>query len=246
MTIVLGADGHDLTVDATSAPRPPQLAIEPRHPLAIRWLHWINVPFLTLMTWSGLMLAWADDAKELHLFGRTITLFPDGFYQALNVRFRLAEGLAWHLNAAWIFTINGLLYVGYLTFTRGWGHVLPRRGALRDSVLVVLHDLHLRDEAPRSDGYNAAQRFAYTAVIAMGVLAVLTGLAIGKSARFAFLTSLFGGYRRARGIHFALAITFAAFVVIHVLQVVRAGWSNARAMVVGHVVVDHADVEHGS
>jgi hypothetical protein len=33
--------------------------LEKKHPLAIRWFHWINFPLLGLMIWSGLLIYWA-------------------------------------------------------------------------------------------------------------------------------------------------------------------------------------------
>ena len=33
--------------------------LERKHPLAIRWFHWINFPLLALMIWSGAMIYWA-------------------------------------------------------------------------------------------------------------------------------------------------------------------------------------------
>ena len=56
--------------------------IEEKHPLAIRWFHWISFPLLFLMIWSGLLVYWANDIYRVGL-GR-ITLFrffPDWFYQ---------------------------------------------------------------------------------------------------------------------------------------------------------------------
>jgi hypothetical protein len=41
----------------------------------------------------------------------------------------------------------------------------------------------------------------------------------------------------ARLEHFALTIGYVLFFVIHITQVVRAGWSNFRAMVIGVEVV---------
>jgi PAS domain S-box-containing protein len=32
-----------------------------KHPLAIRWFHWVNFPLLALMIWSGLWIYWAND-----------------------------------------------------------------------------------------------------------------------------------------------------------------------------------------
>ncbi len=30
-----------------------------KHPLAIRWFHWINFPLLAVMIWSGTLIYWA-------------------------------------------------------------------------------------------------------------------------------------------------------------------------------------------
>ena len=34
--------------------------LERKHPLAIRWFHWINFPILAVMVWSGLLIYWAN------------------------------------------------------------------------------------------------------------------------------------------------------------------------------------------
>jgi hypothetical protein len=36
-----------------------------KHPLATRWFHWINFPVLAIMTWSGLLIYWANDVYRL-------------------------------------------------------------------------------------------------------------------------------------------------------------------------------------
>ena len=36
-----------------------------KHPLAVRWFHWLNVPLLALMIWSGLMIYWANQHTAL-------------------------------------------------------------------------------------------------------------------------------------------------------------------------------------
>lgn len=33
-----------------------------KHPLSIRWTHWINFPVLFLMMWSGMLILWANDS----------------------------------------------------------------------------------------------------------------------------------------------------------------------------------------
>ena len=85
--------------------------------------------------------------------------------------------------------------------------------------------------------FNAAQKFAYCGVIAMGAGSLLTGLAILKPVQLSWLTSLCGGYPTARAIHFILTLGYVGFFVIHITQVIKAGWNNFRAMVTGYEVV---------
>ena len=39
-----------------------------KHPLAIRWFHWINFPVLALMIWSGTLILWANDVYATQLY----------------------------------------------------------------------------------------------------------------------------------------------------------------------------------
>ena len=88
-----------------------------KHPLAIRWFHWINFPVLAIMIWSGLLIYWANDVYAIKIGGRQlIKFFPKSFYEALHVPFHLAEGMAYHFLFMWLFFINGLLYVLYTIY----------------------------------------------------------------------------------------------------------------------------------
>jgi thiosulfate reductase cytochrome b subunit len=219
--------------------------IEEKHPLAIRWFHWISFPLLSLMIWTGLLIYWANDVYRLGL-GR-ITLFrffPDWFYNSLGLPQRLAEGMALHFFFMWLFVANGVAYVLYLAISGEWRKVLPDRHSLRDAVLVTLHDLHLRREAPPQGIYNGAQRIAYTAVIVMAMGSVITGLAIYKPAQLSWLTRLLGGYPMARWEHFWLMAGFVGFFAVHISQVIRAGWDNFRSMVAGFSLVQDREVRH--
>jgi thiosulfate reductase cytochrome b subunit len=213
--------------------------IVPKHPLAIRWMHWINFPVLAVMIWSGLLIYWANDVYKIHL-GHTVIFgfFPESFYKTLNLSRRLAEGMAFHFVFMWVFFLNGLIYVLYTLFSGEWRYLFPDRHSFKEAWLVLLHDLHLRKTAPRQLKYNGAQKIAYTAIIVMGLGSVLTGLAIYKPAQFHWLTALFGGYGNARVIHFILTLGYCIFFVIHVVQVILAGWNNFRAMVAGLDIVN--------
>ncbi|ARK09273.1 cytochrome b/b6 domain-containing protein [Fibrella sp. ES10-3-2-2] len=213
--------------------------IDNKHPLAIRWFHWVNFPVLAIMIWSGLLIYWAYHPYKIQIGGFTlITFFPEWFFNGLHLKRRLAEGMSWHFALMWLFTLNGILYVGYTLFSGEWRYLFPRRNSFREAWQVVLHDLGIRKGPLPMEKYNAAQRIAYSSIIVMGFGSLVTGLAIYKPTQLAWLTTLLGGYETARLLHFALTIGYVLFFVIHIAQVVKAGWNNFRSMVTGFDVVD--------
>lgn len=116
-----------------------------KHPLAIRWFHWVNFPLLFLMIWSGLQIYWANAVYRLGLGSHTLLyLFPESFFETLGIPRRLAEGMSLHFFFMWFFAINGLLYVIYTLISGEWRYLVPNRHSFREAIQVVLHDLHLR------------------------------------------------------------------------------------------------------
>ncbi|MEO8862438.1 MAG: cytochrome b/b6 domain-containing protein [Ginsengibacter sp.] len=211
--------------------------IKEKHPLAIRWAHWINFPILTVMIWSGLLIYWANDVYSVTVFGHTFFhFFPDSFYKKLNVPQRLSEGMAFHFLFMWFFAINGFLYVMYTIISGEWRKLLPNRHSFKEAWLVVLHDLHIRKMLPPQNKYNAAQRIAYTSIIVMGFGSIITGLSIYKPVQFYWLTWLCGGYHLARIEHFILTIGYVLFFLVHIIQVILAGWNNFRSVISGYDV----------
>ncbi len=210
-----------------------------KHKLATRWFHWVNFPLLAIMIWSGLLIYWANDVYQINLFGITLfKFFPEPVYELFNAAYRLADGMAWHFAFMWLFTLNGVLYVGYTLASGEWRHLLPSRRSFGEAWLVLLHDLRLRQGKPPAQGkYNAAQRIAYSAIVFMGLGSILTGLAIYKPVQLAWLMWLCGGYEVARLLHFALTVGYVLFFAIHIVQVILAGWNNFRGMVAGFEVV---------
>jgi thiosulfate reductase cytochrome b subunit len=137
----------------------------------------------------------------------------------------------------WLFFLNGIAYVLYTVFSGEWRDLVPMKGSFKRSWQVLLHDLHIRKTAPPVKGkYNDAQRIAYSAIIIMGIGSILSGLAIYKPVQLGWLCSLMGGYKFARIIHFALTIGYVLFFLVHIAQVIRAGWNNFRAMITGFEV----------
>jgi thiosulfate reductase cytochrome b subunit len=214
------------------------------HPRAIRWLHWINFPLLFIMIWSGLRIYWAED---VYAFGvgswQWFAFFPEWVYERLDLDRHLARGMAFHFFFGWLFVINGLIYSVYLAVSGEWRTILPDRKSAREAKDVVLHDLHMRRRGrrvamPPQGVYNAAQRWAYTSVLVMAGLVVVSGFAIYKPTQLHPLPWLFGGYQGARFVHFSMTIGLVLFFLVHVLQVLRAGWNNFRSMLTGYEIVE--------
>lgn len=212
----------------------PSKKIIKKHPLAIRWFHWINFPVLAIMIWSGLLIYWANDVYRLGWGDKTVLkFFPDSFNKALNIPYRLAEGMSLHFVFMWFFAINGLLYVLYLLFSKEYKLIFPNKRSLKEAWLVLLHDLRIKKGLPPQKKYNAAQRIAYTGVIIMGLGSLLTGLAIYKPVQLYWLCAVLGGYEWARAEHFILTILFSLFFLVHIVQVIFAGWQNFAGMIRG-------------
>lgn len=246
-----------------------------KHPLALRWFHWINFPVLALMVWSGTLILWANDvyATQLYQAGYRLTHrgnesenppqwlrvpnqivlaptfrviyngdtlpadFPEeGKRTELALGFRLGEGMAWHFALAWLFTLNGLAYVLFLAFSGQWRHLIPKKESFGAAIKLAVRELAFWKPVVGGEGgekYNHAQRIAYSGIVVLGALMLVTGLAISKPAQVAWLAVPFGGYQGARLTHFVITCLFVAFFFVHVSQVMRAGWNNFRAMVTG-------------
>ena len=213
----------------------PKKRLREKHPLAIRWFHWVNFPVLLVMIWSGLLIYWAYDPYRIGWGNVTLfRFFTSAFYEKFGIGFRLAEGMAWHFVFGWLFVLNGIAYAVYTAVSGEWRHLLPRRESLAQAWQVVLHDLGIRKQPLPTEKFNHAQRIAYTSVIILGVLSTITGLAIYKPTQLSWLTTILGGYQAARVEHFVLTCLFVLFFLVHVAQVARAGWNNFRAMITGY------------
>jgi len=205
-------------------------------------MHWINFPLLLIMIWSGFRIYWSNDVYSISLGTWTpFRFFPDPFNETLELNRRLAKGIAYHLNFGWFFVLNGVAYTAFLVKSGEWRHIVPDRKALGECKDVVLHDLHLKKSAPAQGRYNAMQQVAYTTILVMATVLVLSGFAIYKPTQLSLLTSLLGGYETARLIHFTMTMGIVLFFFIHLLQVARSGWKNFAGMVTGYELEPSVD-----
>lgn len=242
MTDTLVHDQGSTPDPETTLDEPTQVAVE-KHPRAIRWMHWLNFPFLSIMIWSGLRIAWASDFRQPRF--DEDRFLPESVWQLLDLDRALARGLAFHLSFGWFFVINGALYFTYLAISGEWREIVPKLKSLIDIPATLLHEMGLKKDAPKAGQYNVMQQLAYSTVLFMGVIVVVTGFALFKPTQLSFIINFFGGYENTRSVHFWVTIGFMAFFLVHIAQVARAGFTTFWAMVTGYEVKDVSEVENG-
>ena len=68
--------------------------LEKKHPLAIRWLHWVNFPALLIMLWSGLLIYWGRFGEKENIgINRTFgERMPARQFQIARLAFQVGSG----------------------------------------------------------------------------------------------------------------------------------------------------------
>jgi thiosulfate reductase cytochrome b subunit len=236
-----------------------------KHHVLVRWSHWLNVLLLLGLVASGISIYWASPVYQHKPDPRTgnfdfladIGIWlcahipglhnyndpPDWVYNHLSLGpGLLAVALRLHWFCAYLFMLNGLVYVAGLLIGGGWRALLPRFTDLRDAftmfryyIGVPFARLARRNwRHPRfRTKYNPLQRLAYFSVPIAACLSIATGWAIHKPIQLYWLAALFGGYDAARVWHFWLMWLFIVFVLPHVVLVFIDGWDTLRSMIVG-------------
>jgi thiosulfate reductase cytochrome b subunit len=158
----------------------------------------------------------------------------------------LATGRRWHFFFAWLFAINGLVY---LATSLAGGHIRRDLWPTRDQIKPghVWREIvdHARLRFPKGETaktYNVLQKLAYIAVALVVLpLMVATGLTMspGIDAAAPWLVDVFGGRQSARSIHFICASLIVLFVIVHLVMVVLSGlWNNVRSMITGSYAIE--------
>jgi len=236
-----------------------------KHHLLVRWSHWLNVPILLGLILSGMSIYWASPVYQhnpdpstgnvdyvadigtwicahvpgLHHYSSP----PDWIYNHMSLGpYLLANALRLHWFFAYLFMLNGLVYILGLALSGDWRALLPRLTDLRDAAKVQLYYVGkpfavlLRRTwlHPRfTTKYNALQRLAYFSMPVAACLSIATGWSIHKPMQLHWLVAIFGGYNAARMWHFWLMWLFILFVVPHVILVFTDGWDTLRSMIAG-------------
>jgi thiosulfate reductase cytochrome b subunit len=184
-------------------------------PLTIRVTHWVNAMAMFIMIGSGWRI-FNDSPLFPFIFDPDFTLGGDVYVsQKLWQDSGMGGALQWHFAGMWLLVLNGLVYFAYnLTTGRFAMKLLPVtvKGLLGD----VSDALTLKLSHNDLSVYNHVQKLLYIGVLALGVLAVLSGLAIWKPVQLWWLTDLFYGFQGARWVHFLCMSGFVLFLIVHV------------------------------
>src|SRR6266487_6317928 len=185
----------------------------------VRIVHWFNALAMILMIMSGWQIYNASP------------LFNFRFSSNITLGGWLGGALLWHFAAMWLLMVNGLVYLA-LGFATGRfaNKLLPitPAGVISDTRAALTGKLSHDDLSK----YNYVQKLLYAGVIVIGVLIVLSGLAIWKPVQLQYLTALFGGYDAARYVHFICMALIVAFIVVHVALALLVP-KSLRAMIIG-------------
>jgi len=205
-----------------------------RHHAVVRITHWINVIALTIMIGSGLRIfnaypAFARRGESFCCYPFEHTAIPG----KLTFGGWLAGARNWHFAMMWLLVVNGLVYLGFIYLHGEWRDLVPRRGIARDAWEMVKFYVAVRKDHPRQGKHNALQRLAYFGMPVVGIMAVVTGLAIWKPVQLAWLTNLMGGYVWARYWHFWAMLLLVALTIGHIFMVFTVDPYSIPAMITG-------------
>ncbi len=228
-----------------------------RHSYNVRVCHWVNLIASGYLLVSGVHIFL--DFPELY-WGHT-------GYQGYPAIFKLSDwGMSWdragelgdrmwgrnyHITFAWVFLLNGVVYVGWNLAT----------GYFRDQMSLARVELtprrlwaDLRRHLPWPGSTRVAtsrdgtlQKVSYLLLIFVFVpLMILTGIAQspGITAAAPVLLDIFGGRQSARSLHTVGTLVLVLFVVVHVFEVVATGaFNRIRSMITGKYAISNREEE---
>ena len=213
-------------------------------PFWLRFAHFINVIFLTLLIRSGIeilaalpKLYWKDYAlpgsewikftkREVPKDRLWISLEEEESFSpwiALPGRKNLGLGRHWHFFSAIFGGLNGIFYYVMLFTSGEWVRLIPTSPSIFSEALKTALIYASLQSPPPGDPYNPLQQLTYFGVVFMlGPFMIATGAAMSPAidARFPRYPKIFGGRQAARSLHFLGMVAFVLFVIAHILLVI--------------------------
>jgi thiosulfate reductase cytochrome b subunit len=213
----------------------------PRHSAVVRITHWINaLSFLGLAISGAAILI----AHPRFYWGEAGGI---GTPSVLDLPLPYLKGgpSGWgrrlHFLSAWVCILNGLFYVISGIVTRHFRKdLIPAKADLKGRSMWRVVSNHLRLKRPGAEtslAYDVLQRLTYLGVVfVMLPLMIWTAFAMSPAivSVFPFFVTTLGGQETARTIHFFAADLLILFLVVHIMMVSLAGFTDrVRTMIMG-------------
>lgn len=214
-------------------------------PVWLQVTHLLNFFFITLLVRSGIQiladhpkLYWNEDSlpqSEWLKFGsqkiptdRMWTSLDEAVTPIVGAlpggKRNLGLGRSWHFLTAFLWIINGLMYVLLLFGTGMWRRLIPTDFSIFPRAWETFVT-YLHFQVPASTAFvpfDPLQQLTYAGIVfIVAPLMILTGMAMSPAliGRFPWYTKFFGGRQGARSIHFLGMIAIILFTIVHVTLV---------------------------
>ena len=207
------------------------------HSGVVRVTHWVTSLAVAALLVSGYVITMTHPRLYWGDVGNDLT--PAWITLPIDQKFgESGWGRSLHFLGAWVMVLTGVVYVLWSATAHHFGRdLLPRREEFRASHMRREIAKQLRWHVPRGADYGLAQKLTYvTVVFLLAPLAILTGLTMSPAvtAAYPLLLSMFGGFQSARTIHFFDSVALVLFLFVHVIMVVRSGFTpQMRSMTLG-------------
>jgi sulfoxide reductase catalytic subunit YedY len=213
-------------------------------PFWIRFAHFINLIFITLLIRSGIeilsafpKLYWNDHAipgSEWIKFTKRkipkdrlwIGLEEEESFSswiALPGHKNLGLGRHWHFFSIIFWIANGAAYYILLFTSNEWQRLIPTSWSIIPQAFhaaMMYASFHF---PPVGNPYNPLQQLTYFAVVfLLGPFMIATGAAMSPAidARFPWYPRIFRGRQVARSLHFLGMVAFVLFIIVHIAMVI--------------------------
>ncbi len=216
-------------------------------PFWVRFAHFINLIFITLLIRSGIeilsalpKLYWHDHAtpgREWIKFTKKV--FPSDLKKrvwisleeeesfsswiALPGHKNLGMGRHWHFFSILFWIINGAAYYILLFTSNEWARLVPTSLDIFPQAFhtaMIYASFHF---PPAGNPYNPLQLLSYFGVVfLLGPFMIATGAAMSPAigARFPKYPKIFRGRQVARSLHFLGMCAFVLFIIVHLAMVI--------------------------
>jgi thiosulfate reductase cytochrome b subunit len=212
-------------------------------PFWLRFAHFINVIFITLLIRSGIeilsalpKLYWNDNArpgtewikftkKKIPKDRLWISLEEEESFSswiALPGHKNLGLGRHWHFFSVVFWIANGAAYYILLFTSNEWQRLIPTSWSIIPEAFNTAMVYTSFQFPPPGDPYNPLQQLMYFGVVfLLGPFMIATGAAMSPAVdgRFPRYPTIFGGRQAARSLHFLGMIAFVLFIIAHVTMV---------------------------